>query len=286
MDELEITQPEENVESTESAEQVEDQALGDATHEPGARIEETQTFEQAEAVEEALTETMHNVEQVEGTPVPIPTPEPAETEFQLTDEDSTIDRDEYGMADGSDISEGSGKDGESGEEATPINLPGPVAAVELSPDDVKGAGTPGEELGVSMEPVPKPEERGGVLPIPIPEPVEDGEELGTLPIPIPKPTMEEDVALSPDDVKLSEQPEPGPDPFPRTAEFPDPLPHTDLSPGVDGNVAGVKEPGGDPPGPNQGNRSEGGEDEGGEVTPINLPQMPEDDNEATPINLP
>ena len=61
MEELEVTQPEENqenVEATEAQEGVEDQALEDATHEPGAHIEETQIIEQAEAVEEALTEAM------------------------------------------------------------------------------------------------------------------------------------------------------------------------------------------------------------------------------------
>ena len=280
MDELEITQPEENIESTETPERVEEQQLEVATQEPGARIEETQTFEQAEVVEDTLVRAMETAEQKEGAPVPIPTSEPA-SEFKLTDEDGTIERDEYGMADGSEISEGTGKDDDGGDEATPINLPGPVAAVELSPDDVK------------MEEESPAEEHAGVLPVPIPEPVNKGEELGTLPIPIPEPTMEKDdynqVTLSPDDVKFSEEPEPGPDPFHFTAEFPDPdpWPHTDLSPGVDGNVAGHKEPGDPPPPPERGNRSEGSNEEGGEVTPINLPEMPDDDdNEVTPINLP
>ncbi len=63
MDELEITQPEENLESTEGTERVEQQALEDATHEPGARVEQTGDYEQAEAVENALTEAVETTEQ-------------------------------------------------------------------------------------------------------------------------------------------------------------------------------------------------------------------------------
>ncbi len=251
MDELEITQPEENIESMESPERAEEQGLEDATHEPGSRIEETQTFERAEAVEETLIEVMDGAK------------------VEPIGNDGTIDREEYGTVDGSEISEGSGKDDDGGEEATPINLPGPVTEVEQTPDDVK------------LEEESPAEERGGVLPVPIPEPVEmeDGQELGTLPIPIPEPTMKADdynqLALSPDDVKLSEEPEPGPDPFHKSAD----------NPGVDGSNAKPIDQH-EPPPPDRGNRSEGSDEEGGEVTPINLPQMPEDDNEATPINLP
>ncbi len=80
MNELEITQPEENLESTEaveSAEAAEEQALQDATHEPGARIEETQTFEQAEAVETALVEAVENADMDAVGELPVPLPQPA-----------------------------------------------------------------------------------------------------------------------------------------------------------------------------------------------------------------
>ncbi len=78
MDELEITQPEENTESAEvgeTTERTEEQTLQDATHEPGARVEETQDFALAESVEEALREAMDPAEEVAGvSPVPLPKP--------------------------------------------------------------------------------------------------------------------------------------------------------------------------------------------------------------------
>ncbi len=66
MDELEIIQPEENTESAEvgeATERVEEQTLEDATHDPGARVEQTGDYGQAEAVEGALTEAVENVKQ-------------------------------------------------------------------------------------------------------------------------------------------------------------------------------------------------------------------------------
>ena len=78
MDELEITQPEENQEGSEAVESIEsaeEQALSDATHEPGAVIEQTQTFEQAEAIESALTEAVDNIEPTYGGPGPPPPPD-------------------------------------------------------------------------------------------------------------------------------------------------------------------------------------------------------------------
>jgi len=77
MNELEIIQPEENLESGEAVENAEGQAMQDTTHEPGARIEQTQDFAQAEAVESALGDAMNTAEQAGVTPVPIPIPKPA-----------------------------------------------------------------------------------------------------------------------------------------------------------------------------------------------------------------
>lgn len=78
MNELEILQPEESLESGESTERTEEQVLQDAAHEPGARVEETGTFEQAEAVESALGDAMGTAEQVGVSPIPVPMPKPAE----------------------------------------------------------------------------------------------------------------------------------------------------------------------------------------------------------------
>ena len=254
MDELEITQPEENLEAAESTERAEDQALEDATHEPGAHVEDTQIIEQAEAVEEALTEAMEAEEEIppaESGPDRKDLPdgsgileEPGETvemaekpgepgpaniaevpegiEFELASEDGTVDRNDDGLIKDPDLSETSGdKDDDDGKDATPINLPGPVAAVELSPDDVKVGG---------------------------------GEQLGTLPIPIPQPTSEDDGGAY-----IEQQPDPSPDPKGELAkDHPGPGGMVEDTPASDGNVA---------------------------ATPINIPK-PGGDVSATPINIP
>jgi len=78
MDEQEITQPDENLERVESTERAEEQALQDAAHEPGARLEETQSFEQAEGIEEALDLALEPAPSPEerGGVLPVPIPEP------------------------------------------------------------------------------------------------------------------------------------------------------------------------------------------------------------------
>ncbi|MBC8508085.1 MAG: hypothetical protein ISR58_05325 [Anaerolineales bacterium] len=159
-EELEVIQPEESqegadaAEAVESAEAAEERTLEDATHEPGALVEEEQNFEQAEAMEGALVEVMDNVE------------------VEPVGEDGTVDRDRPGMVDGEEISEGS-KDDDERTEATPINLPGPVAADE----------------GISPMPVPNP------------EPVDSTADEGLSPLPIPNP----EPALTPDDVKMEDE---------------------------------------------------------------------------------
>ncbi|MBC8508091.1 MAG: hypothetical protein ISR58_05295 [Anaerolineales bacterium] len=89
MDERENTQPEEipeerestdiveAAEPTESAESAEERTLEETTHEPGARVEQTQNYEEAEAVEGALTEAMNPAEEVAGI-APVPLPKPAD----------------------------------------------------------------------------------------------------------------------------------------------------------------------------------------------------------------
>lgn len=76
MDEMEVIQTEENAGSSEAVEVVEvvetaetevEQVVEEATHEPGARVEETQDFVQAEAVEMEFTEIMEEPEAVAET---------------------------------------------------------------------------------------------------------------------------------------------------------------------------------------------------------------------------
>ena len=328
MTELEITQPEENLESSETTERVEEQALQDATHDPGAHVEETQVIEQAEAVEGELTEAINTAEQpaedeihpAESDPDPNDLPpgsgileEPHETvgmvedmptpglageaevpegiEFEPAGEDGSVDRDEPGMVDGTELSE-TPKDEAGKDEATPINLPGPVqnqgGDVEVSPipvplprpaDDgggqvdqmpdpvpdppeqsaIDSSGTGGnvpDELGVNMEPIPSPEERG-TLPVPIPEPAMDdrgpgggGSEVAATPINLPNPVD--------DSVEGGMGGRPGGD----VSATPINLPYTpdaDIAldhPGTGGNVAGHKEPGDPPPPPDMRGQTE------------------------------
>lgn len=166
MTELEITQPEETPESADAAEVVEttetgevqdaaeEQALQDAASDPGGRVEETQTFEQAEAVESALSEAVETAEQTSDTPVPIPTPETGEEDVPesgpdpqdlppgsgiLEEPHQTVEMaeklEERGIVEQAEIPEGiefelADGDDDGKDEATPINLPGPVAEEE------------------------------------------------------------------------------------------------------------------------------------------------------------
>ncbi|MBS1249763.1 MAG: hypothetical protein MAG431_01347 [Chloroflexi bacterium] len=113
----------------------------------------TEAIEAAETAEVGLAESTEVAEVPEGR------------EVERAEEEGTVDRDEYETVDGSELQEASGEkeEDDGGEEATPINLPGPVAAqTEVSADAVKDESAPAEE-------------RGGVLPVPIPEPTEEEE---------------------------------------------------------------------------------------------------------------
>jgi len=214
MTELEVIQPEEQLEGGDAAESAEGQALQDATHEPGAHIEQTQTFEQSEAVESALAEAMNTAEQAGSLPTPLPRP---------AEETMGVAWEEPGPGGGQ-------------TDLSPLPIPNPEPASEEP--GPRGGGA--EELGVNMEPIPSPERVGM-------EEEGPGDPGG-------------DAAIDPEPIWDSSEDARG------------------LSPGFDGQVAETP----DPPDPNRGSHSENG----GEVTPINLPAMPEDDNEATPINLP
>ncbi len=121
MQELETIQPEESREGSdageavESTEAVEEQALDDATHEPGARVEEEQSFEQAEAVEGALTDAMASVETVEAPPPEEESPPESDTDPE-------------------DLPAGSGVlvvPHETAEMAEPLEKPGPADVAEV-----------------------------------------------------------------------------------------------------------------------------------------------------------
>jgi len=234
MTDLENLQPEEISERAEIPERLEEQVIEETALEPGARVEETQSYEQAEAVETAL------VEAVENAPI------------ELAGDDGAVDRDKPGMVDGSELRE-TPKDDEGGDEATPINLPGPQAAsVEA------GKISPGLEFEVADGSKPA----GG------------GEGVSPIPIPLPKPPGVIPEAFTsdvPSSAGIGAFPDPGPDPDHIIGEA----------------KAAPREDGGDvPPHWRRSKESEGGES----ATPINLPgpeaSGKDDGGEATPINLP
>ena len=304
MNELETTQTQENVESTETAERVEEQAVEEAAVEPGARIEETQTFEQAEAVEGALVEAVDAAEEGEdmqlisgpkredlpdGTGI---LEEPHETVAMaeplekrgIVEQAEIPEGIEFELAQGDD----DGKD-----EATPINVPGPEAAEDDDEDMQLISGPKREDLppgsGILEEPhetveIAEPlEERGIVEELEFPEGVEiepagedgsiDHDDDGRIKNPELSETSGDDdddkneatpINLPGPVAAVSEEPEPGPDPF-DAALSPDDvkdgvaLDHT----GPGGQVAAeddweapvasrgeMPDPGGHPPGPN------------------------------------
>ncbi len=295
MDELETTQTEDRldagdaagaVEAVEVEEATEAQSLDDATHEPGTVIEETGTFEQSEAVVEALVEAMENTveSQIATGPYPGDTAPPPSAEdvgepgpASVVEVPEAVEIKPAGDADQADTI---GRDDE-----------GRIEDPELSEseddeDDLPG----GEDIEVGFTDFILQDED------PAP-PLESADfEAAENQITLDHTGPGGNVAIEEDDYggagpkeQLGEIPEPGPDPFPKPAGD-DP----GLSPGVDGKTPGVAGtphgPGGPPdpppppPPPDQNRHSGEGQDDGGEATPINLPEMPDDDNEATPIN--
>ncbi len=287
MDELEITQPEDNLDAGDAAEaaevvEVEEvaeaQSLDDVTHEPGAVIEETQTFEQAEAVESALSEAVEAAQAASVGELPLPLPQPAD---------------------------------EGGEHGGVLPLPIPEPALE---DDSE---TP-NAIGYDETP-PSAEE----LPITLVDSAQEGEALEEqtildesgreqvegLPLPVFNPAKEEQgdsQDLSPgvdgNEVELPIEPGgsgPGPNHVAETNDPPDPEgPNLDLdlnsepglSPGFDGNVAETNDPP-DPKGPNLGpERSDLGDARGlspgvdGNVAETNDPPDPEGPNLELELN--
>lgn len=283
MNELETIQPQENVESTETTEAVEQQTLQEAAVEPGTRVEETQTFEQAEAVEGALVEAVEPPGQPEAPP-PCPD-EPKDLppgSGVLVEPHETVAMaeplEERGIVEQAEIPEGmqfelaSEGDDDGKDEATPINLPGPESAEEddegmqlisgPNRDDLPDGTGILEEPHETVEMADKPEERGVVDTAEVPEGIEfqlagedgtvgrdddglikdpelseasgngdDGKDEAT-PINLPGPVA-----------AVADEPDHGPSPFTQPAQV------AKDHPGTGGNVAGHKEPGDPPPPP-------------------------------------
>ncbi|MBL7162400.1 MAG: hypothetical protein ISS57_07320 [Anaerolineales bacterium] len=268
MNELEVLQPEENLEGGDTGEVVEsaeEETLQDATLDPGTRIEETQDYAQSEAVEDALTEAMDNtVQRQDDSTLPA---------AELSPAPETPGGDEYIDETGILLAE---DDGEERGGVLPVPIP--------EPTDIEG----GEELGTLPIPIPRPaleDESTGAL---TPSEGSGREQIEALPVPVFNPALEDDgggqVDHDPPEQLakdhpgtggyVAEAPEPGPHPFPQpaatddppeperpnierrleggseqVAQEPDPVPDTGLSPGFDGHVAEDPEPGGTPPMP-------------------------------------
>jgi len=130
-------QPEENLESTESTERVKEQALQEVTHEPEARVEQTQEYTEAEAVEGALTKAVQSVEEVSATPITLPKedggpkPEAESGRVALSPDDVKEDVETQVT---------SGESGHPGKDVavTPINLPYVADEVEGGEGDRPG----------------------------------------------------------------------------------------------------------------------------------------------------
>jgi hypothetical protein len=151
------------------------QALDNATFEPNAYIEQTGDFQQAEAIQTALTALVKpavSAQEAEATPFPLPHPE----EGTIVGGQPKVRGDLDQATTGSEKSE-----------ATPINLPGPQPASTAS----GSAGVEADDLPV---PIPSPGEEVSATPITLPgktgtavdsSKVPTGEEVSATPITLP-----------------------------------------------------------------------------------------------------
>ena len=273
MTELEITQPTESPEVTETAETVEvaevveaadaaeEQALQDATHEPGARVEETQTFEQAEAIETALTEAVENVDAsaVGDMPFPLPQSEDESSGAQTPSEGSGSEQVEglpipmfnTALEDESAGIEGQGNVAADDDWESPYGNPGESSP----PPDIAGGANFAEAPEPGPHPFPQPAETDDP-----PEPEGPNMDLrleGNSDQIAQEPDTRPEPSLSPGaDGNVAEEPDHGPNPLTHTADNPDPIFNASaesqgsdsvLIPGVDGRVADYDDPGEPPP---------------------------------------
>ncbi len=231
MDELEITQSNEDLESVETVEATEaaeEQALQDATHEPGARIEETQNFEQAEAIETALTEAVESADMGSVGELPVPLPQPAlEDEGGGQVAGATQPGDNPPPPDTSEktthsqdvgYEEAPPGGGPPSVEGLPIPVFNEAQEVDSSDEDVSGLPIP---LLNTTQGVDSPDEDVSDLPIPLFNTALEDEGVGN----------------------VGQESEPGGTP-------PTPDASINLSPGFDGNIAQEPDPLPDPGGDN------------------------------------
>jgi hypothetical protein len=151
------------------------QALDNATFEPNAYIEQTGDFQQAEAIQTALTAMVKpavSTQEAEATPFPLPHPE----EGTIVGGQPKVRGDLDQATTGSEKSE-----------ATPINLPGPQPASTAS-------GSAGGEADDLPVPIPSPGEQVSATPITLPgkagtavdsSNVPTGEQVSATPITLP-----------------------------------------------------------------------------------------------------
>ncbi len=152
MDELEIIHPEEYQDAAETGEVndgAEEQILQETTHEPGAHIEQTQDFEQAEVVESALGEAMNRTGQ-EGVQI-----------RPVGEDDGTVGRDDHPvMEDRDDLEYEPGPvqqpaDWDHGPPGPSVELekPGPAGAAEVPQGlEFKPAGEDDDPEPLPLEP--------------------------------------------------------------------------------------------------------------------------------------
>jgi hypothetical protein len=318
MNELEFTQSQENLENAEQLESVENQALQEATHDPGTRIEATQDYAQAEAVENALTEALNNTAQVSNMPIPLPQPAyggppkppppPPPDNAPETSGSMPIPLPRPTL----DAESGRGRNAIQEE---PDHGPNPLTNPGLSPDEVKFGADFGSQIGAydePGEPTPPPDhgsEVGGVLPVPIPLPMDGQGEGGQenrsdLPIPLFNPARAGEAGAGRGVDGIQEDPDHGPNPFSNPGQSPNDV---NLE-GRSGNqIADYDSPYEPPPPPDLGSKTSLTPDDvkqnlgpisgvdsnlvGHVPDPGGDPPGPnaeggEDDNEATPINRP
>jgi len=132
MDAMEI-QPQDALRAGDTSESTETRALDDATFEPGAHLEQTGDFRQAEAIQTNLETVMASIttETVGDLPIPLPHPEQGgESPQAILPEDSVAGLNPS-IIDGVLEPPGGGEDDP--DNIIPINLPGPqsTAGVEI-----------------------------------------------------------------------------------------------------------------------------------------------------------
>jgi hypothetical protein len=215
MSERENLQPEQEVESQTAVENSAGQTLEEATQAPGDRIEQTQDFTQAEAVEAVLIEAVEAAATAENEAVSGHKPDSSSErpgtqaggEIEISDQNSGDQSESF--RDVFSVTESKGAEDQDGSRevrvATPPIEPGSptqMSTVEV-PTGIEIFLVSGADGG---------QNRSGneVSPIPVPLPAPETEEVGVqrTPVQVAEPDLGEPLPNS-----VAEEPEPGPDPF-------------------------------------------------------------------------